>query len=381
MSWSWKLGRIAGIPLYVHWTFLILLGYVGYSHWKLSGGDPSATAAGVATILAIFGCVVLHELGHALMARRFGVPTADITLLPIGGVARLQRIPEHPGQELLIALAGPAVNVVIAAILGGGLIASGRSLNLSGFLRGELPFAQELLLVNLFLALFNLIPAFPMDGGRVLRALLALAMPYPRATRIAASVGQFIAIGFGFLGLTGGNPMFLLIALFVWLGAEAEARQVEERASLGDARVRDAILTDYKTLRSSSTLGDAADLLLAGSQHDFPVLDADDEPVGLLTRDRLMAGLSKDGRDGPVTDYAGPAPGTVSLGEPLVPALARLRQGEGPCLLVMDGDHAAGLLTLENIGELLMVRTALSAGLSKADVPSRAPRRPPGIGP
>ncbi|QDV34508.1 site-2 protease family protein [Tautonia plasticadhaerens] len=378
MSWSIKLGRLAGIPLFVHWTFLILLAFIGVRAYAVSGEDLGAALRAVLMVVAVFGCVVLHELGHALMARRFGVPTADITLLPIGGVARLQRIPEKPGQELLVALAGPAVNVVIAAVLVGGLLLSRNDLadmipSVNLFDPDDNPFAT-LAFINVFLVLFNLIPAFPMDGGRVLRALLAMAMPYARATRLAATIGQSLAIGFGFLGLVS-NPFLLLIALFVWIGAEAEARQVEERVNLQGARIRDAMLTEYHTLAPDDSLGHAASLLLAGSQQDFPVVeDADrQKPVGVLTRSSLMDGLSKAGRDGRVSDFSRPKLGTIEVDAPIVPALARLREGEGPCLQVVDGlQRPIGLLTLENIGEFIMVRTALQgsqAPEARAPVP------------
>lgn len=378
MTWSIKLGRLAGIPLFVHWTFLILLAFIGYRAYSVSGQDLGAAFRAVIMIIAVFGCVVLHELGHALMARRFGIPTADITLLPIGGVARLQRIPENPAQELLVALAGPAVNVVIAAILIGGLLLG--DVNLSEIIpSGNLfdgeanPFAT-LAFINVFLVVFNMIPAFPMDGGRVLRALLAMTLPYARATRLAATIGQSLAIVFGFLGLIA-NPFLLLIALFVWIGAEAEARQVEERVNLKGARVSDAMLTDYQILSPHDTLGHAAELLLAGSQQDFPVAEDSDRhrPIGVLTRSSLMDGLAKAGRDGRVADFAAPTLGTIPIESPLVPALARLREGEGPCLQVVDGlDRPIGLLTLENISEYVMVRTALQAASPRV-TPSRAP--------
>ena len=357
MSWSWKIGRIAGIPIYVHWTFLILIAWLVYGHWA-AGHDLSTTAEGVGFVLSIFGCVVLHELGHALAARRYGVPTADITLLPIGGVARLQRIPEHPAEELVVAIAGPLVNVAIVLVL---WIAGVRppSGSEDGQFLVHARFLPKLLYVNAFLVLFNLLPAFPMDGGRVLRALLAMRMDYGRATRAAASIGQFMAILFGFLGLTG-NPMLLLIALFVWIGAEAEAKQVEERVMLRDVTVRQAMLTDYQTLAHSDTLGRATDLLLAGTQHDFPVL-GDGRPDGLLTRDALFAGLARGGRE----SLVGEAPlrdlGRVEVGEPLAPAVVRLREGGEQCLEVVERGKPVGLLTLENIGEFLMVRTALAA--------------------
>lgn len=356
MSWSFRLGRIAGIPIYVHWTFLILLGWIALGYWQ-QGHDVASTLEGVGFVLAIFGCVVLHELGHALAARRYGVPTADITLLPIGGVARLQRIPEHPRQELVVAIAGPLVNVAIVAALW--LLGVRPIVQVSDteFLFQE-TFLTRLMIVNTFLVVFNLLPAFPMDGGRVLRALLAMTMEYGRATRIAASVGQFMAILFGFLGLSG-NPMLLLIALFVWIGAEAEAVQVQERLVLKNVPVREAMLTEFTVLSPTDTLGQAADLLLAGTQQDFPVLD-DGRPLGVLTRAALLAGLAQGGRDARVGEVPLAELGQVDAGAPLVPAVARLREQGEPCLQVVDHGRPVGLLTLENIGEYLMVRTALA---------------------
>lgn len=352
---SWRIGRIAGIPLYVHWTFLILVGYVIYGSWQATHNVWS-TIVGVLFVLTLFLCVILHELGHALAARQYGIPTADITLLPIGGIARLQRIPEHPVQELVVALAGPLVNVVIAASLflgGTPLPAISQTHHLVSGL-----FLSKLLLLNLFLALFNLIPAFPMDGGRVLRALLAMRFEYGKATRMAATVGQFIAIFFAAYGLWH-DGMLILIALFVWIGAESEAAQVQERLALRDFKVRDAMLTDYRTLSPDNTLGQAANLLLAGSQTDFPVLN-DGQALGVLTRVGLMAGLAEGGRDALVADHLASDLASVEAGSPLLPAMAKLRDEGIPCLQVLDDGHPVGLLTSENIGEFLMVRSALA---------------------
>jgi Zn-dependent protease len=362
MSWSFRLGRIAGIPVYVHWTFLILLGWIAFGHWQ-QGHDLATTLEGVGFVLAIFGCVVLHELGHALAARRYGVPTADITLLPIGGVARLQRIPEKPAQEFVVAIAGPLVNVAIVAILWmAGVRLSAEAGDPEFLLREN--FLTRLMVVNVFLVLFNLLPAFPMDGGRVLRALLAMTMDYGRATRVAASVGQFMAILFGFLGLSG-NPILLLIALFVWIGAEAEARQVQERIVLKNVPVREAMLTEFAVLSPRDTLGRAAELLLAGSQQEFPVLD-EGGPRGVLTRAALLAGLAQEGRDGLVGSAPLAELGQIDAASPLVPAVARLREQGEPCLQVVDRGEPVGLLTLENIGEYLMVRTALSEATERS---------------
>ena len=357
MSWSWKLGRIAGIPIYVHWTFLILIAWVVIGH-ALQGHSVATTIEGVAFVLSIFGCVVLHELGHALAARHYGVPTADITLLPIGGVARLQRIPENPSQELVIAIAGPLVNVAIVAVLYAFHVRPAVDLGDTQHLI-KAQFLPKLMEVNLFLFLFNLLPAFPMDGGRILRALLALRLPYARATRLAASIGQVMAMGFALLGLFGGPPMLFLIAIFVWIGAEGEAAQVEERLALKNVSVREAMLTEFHTLSPHDTLGHAADLLLAGTQQDFPVRD-DGHVAGLLTRADLMMGLSRGGRDARVADFVSTAVKPVEADSPLVPAVALLREAGTPCLQVVDRGHTVGLLTLENIGEFLMVRTALA---------------------
>ena len=228
MGSSWKVGTIAGIDVFVHATFLILPVWVALSAY-LRGGGASAAASGVASILTVFGVVVLHELGHDLAARRFGIATREITLLPIGGISRLERMPEDPRQELQVALAGPAVNVVLAAAAYAALLALGsgaidhRSVMEGGFL-------VRLLSINLSLALFNLLPAFPMDGGRVFRALLALRMDRMRATAVAARTGQAMAVLFGVAGLFF-NPWLILIALFVWTGAAQEASLIRPRVT------------------------------------------------------------------------------------------------------------------------------------------------------
>lgn len=357
MAWSWKIGKVAGIPIYIHWTFLILIAWILFGGISQGQGIVQATE-GVGFVLSLFGCVVLHELGHALTAQRFGVQTSDITLLPIGGLARLQRIPEQPYQELLIALAGPLVNVAIAlAIFAAGARPEINASDAKQIV--EAGFWAKLLTVNVFLAVFNMLPAFPMDGGRVLRALLAMRMDYARATRSAASVGQLMAIGFGLLGLQVGNPILMLIALFVWIGAEAEAVQVEERVVLRGVSVREAMLTDFQTLSPNDTLGHAADLLLAGTQHDFPVID-DSRFAGILTRPDLMSGLAQGGRDAKVSAHVKTELVSVTADDPLVPALNRLREGGLPCLRVVDSDRTVGMLTLENVGEFVMVRAALN---------------------
>ena len=218
MRWSIKIARIAGIDVYMHLTFLILLGWIAISYY-LPNHSIDAAIQGVLFILAVFTTIVLHELGHALTARRYGIQTRDITLLPIGGVARLARMPDDPKQELLVAIAGPMVNVVIAILLWIGIVLTRGFTPLEQLVK-EQPgvagtFAERLFLVNVFLVVFNAIPAFPMDGGRVLRAILAMTMDYVRATHIAAIIGQGIAFLFAIVGLFAPNLILMFIALFV----------------------------------------------------------------------------------------------------------------------------------------------------------------------
>ncbi len=268
MKWSWKLGRFAGIDVFVHATFFLLIGWIALSHW-LQARSVAAAAAGVAFILALFACVVLHEYGHALAARRFGIRTRDITLLPIGGLARLERMPEKPMQELWVALAGPAVNVVIALALFVWLLGTGGLEPLASLGVAGGSFAERLLVANVFLVLFNLLPAFPMDGGRVLRAILATRMEYTRATQTAAGVGQGMAFLFGLVGLFA-NPFLLFIALFVWIGAAQEASSAQMKHSLAGIPVARAMVTEFHTLEAGDPVSRAVELILRGSQQRLP---------------------------------------------------------------------------------------------------------------
>src|SRR5438094_535142 len=292
MKWSWKVGSVAGIDLYVHATFFLLIAWVGITYW-LAGGSAAALD-GIAFILALFACVVLHELGHALTARRYGIPTRDITLLPIGGVSRLERIPDKPRQEVWVSLAGPAVNVVIAAALYVWLLLSHTLRPVSVLSMAGSTFLERLLLVNVSLAVFNLLPAFPMDGGRVLRALLALRMEYVRATQVAAHVGQAMALVFGLLGLFT-NPFLIFIALFVWIGAAQEASMVQMRTALSGIPVSRAMLTDFRSVAPDDPAQRVLELILAGSQQDFPVVDGGKggRLAGVLLRSDVLKALAR----------------------------------------------------------------------------------------
>jgi Zn-dependent protease len=359
-SWNLRIGRYFGIPIDIHWTFWLLLVYVFYGS-VTDDKTPTEALVSVLFVISLFGCVVLHELGHALMARRFGVKTRDITLYPIGGVARLERIPERPIEELLVAIAGPLVNVAIAgALFLGGVRLPENAGQPTALTRAD--FLSSLLLVNCVLVVFNLLPAFPMDGGRVLRAFLALFMDYVRATRIAAAMGQFMAILFGFLGLSGA-PMLLFIALFVWLGASGEAGSVEQRYLLKDARVRDAMLVNYAKVRTNDTLGAVVQRLLGGSQTEFPVYDpVSEHAVGLLTRNILINSLATLGAGGLVSECPIETLGVDKAKRPLVDAIQDMREAGQSCLEVVDErGQVVGLLTNENLAEFIMVQSALKS--------------------
>jgi Zn-dependent protease/CBS domain-containing protein len=363
MKWSVKLGQLFGIDVYMHLTFLLLLAWVGVRYY-LPERDLAAAVSGILFILVLFGIVVLHELGHALTARRFGIRTRDITLLPIGGVARLERMPEEPRQELIVALAGPAVNVGLAGVIALCMLAATGTDPLGEVSFAGSDFLRNLLWVNVALAVFNMIPAFPMDGGRVLRALLAMRLDYVKATRIAASIGQSLAFAFGFFGLFT-NPFLVLIAVFVWMGAGAEAGMVEMKSSLAGLAVSRGMITDFRTLEMGDPLRRAVDHVLAGFQHDFPVVDGS-RPVGMLTRDALIKAIAQAGLDAPVSAFMAREFETADPSEPLEPALARLRDSACPALPVVRDGELVGVLTVENVSELLMVRAAVRAGAASA---------------
>jgi Zn-dependent protease/predicted transcriptional regulator len=363
MKGSIRIATIAGIDILLHWTFSLLL--IGlFAFYMIQGATFVAAGLGMALVMTLFLCVVLHELGHALMARYFEVPTKDITLYPIGGVARLQRIPEEPMREFWIAVAGPAVNVVIAAVLFAVIISAGLTFVPGNLLDPRVGFFATLMWLNLALVFFNMLPAFPMDGGRVLRALLAVKMEYTRATEIAAGIGQGMAILFGLLGIVYFNPILLFIALFVYIGAQQEARQAMLRSVTQGIPVRRAMLTRYFTLNPDDTLDVAVDKLLRGSDQDFPVVRGG-EVVGVLTRKRLMQALSEHGSGARVGDHVDSSCITVEDSVMLDEAFLRMQESECSTVPVVRGDELVGVLTLENIGELLMVSSALRQGSRK----------------
>jgi len=355
MRWSVNIGRLFGIRVELHVTFLLFIGWIAVNQGLLTG-DVKRAAMAVALLLLVFCCVVLHELGHALTARLFGIATRDIVLLPIGGVARLERMPEKPGQEMLVAVAGPAVNVAIAALLVLFMTLTGRSTDLAHFGDGLI---ESLLLVNVLMLLFNLIPAFPMDGGRVLRALLALRLPYLRATKIASAVGQGAALLLGVAGLFYfNNWMLAFVALFVFLAAGEERALVQTRTSLTGLPVRAAMLTDFRHLDVREPLRRAVEYLMTGSQQDFPVLEGL-TLRGVLTRAGLVAALERRGLDVPVGEAMSPNPCSADADEPLEGVVSRMRGRDCSVVPVLEQGRLVGLVTLDNVGDLLLVRAAL----------------------
>ena len=374
MRWAWKVGKLAGIDVYMHATFLLLIGFILVAAW-VETHDVWRTLYAVIFALIIFACVVLHELGHALAGRRFGVRTRDIVLLPIGGVSRLERIPEDPSQELRVAVAGPAVNVVIALVLFAILAAQGHLPTLAQALAISWTghhFLSSLMAVNVWLVLFNLIPAFPMDGGRVLRSVLARRMDYSDATQTAAHIGQGIAFVFGFVGLFY-DPFLIFIALFVWMGASAEAGLVQMRASLGGIPVQRVMLTNFQTLQPDDTLSQAVDHILSGWQHDFPVVFGT-HVLGILTREDLIRALAQDGLDNHVRDAMRRDFEVIDSHGMLEEAVKVLQRCGCRSLPVEHNGELVGILTMENAGEFMMIRSALRRAELAHHAPAHVPR-------
>jgi len=376
MGWSIKLFEVGGTAVRIHLTFFLLLAWIGAIYW--GRGGASEAIDGVVFIVALFVCVVLHEFGHIVAARRYGIRTPDVTLLPIGGVASLERMPEKPGQEIVVALAGPAVNVVIALVL---IFLLGARFDLSQM--AQLEQAKTTLIgriaaANVVLFVFNLIPAFPMDGGRVLRALLAVWLGYTRATRAAASIGQGLAVVFAFLGLFG-NPLLVLVAVFIFLAASGEAGYVQAREYTRGYLAAHAMISSYQSLSPNSTADDAAAMLLRTTQQEFPVVDGVGALRGVVTRAALIAALQEKGGNTPVTDF-------MHMGVPTVPENACLDnvfgllrgKGERAVGVVDRQQRLVGYITPEHLAELVMVQSSRSAHPRRPPASASTPRVMPG---
>jgi Zn-dependent protease/predicted transcriptional regulator len=357
MKWSLKIARLGGIDVFVHITFLILIAWIALVYWQAEG-SIQAVVSGVGFILALFACVVLHEFGHALAARKFGIGTRSIVLLPIGGIASIEKTPEDPWQEIQIALAGPAVSFGIAGLLWIVLTAGGNAMPISRDLT-EAGFVHRLMVVNLLLGAFNLLPAFPMDGGRVFRALLSVKLGRVEATRIAAIVAQAAAVLLAVLGLHY-NLFLVIIALFIWIGAVTEASMVSARSVLAGITARSAMETRFEALASDDALGKAVALTLDSSQKDFPVVD-EGRVTGVLRQADLLRGLHDHGKLCRVDQVMQEAPATTQIDESLEHVLEDMGAGTASLLVVMDRGRIAGIIDIDNVMELLRIRKALQA--------------------
>ena len=360
MSWSLNIGSVAGTVIRIHLTFLLFLLWIFVGTYA-SGGAATAWDS-LAFMVLLFLCVLLHEFGHIFTAKAFGVATPYVTLLPIGGVAQLDRIPEEPRQEFLIAIAGPLVNVAIAIVL---VLAFGAELQASAATsvdNSAIPMVNRLAAVNLFLALFNMIPAFPMDGGRVLRALLASRFGYVRATGIAAWIGQLVAFALGFIGLMA-NPILIFIAIFVYLAASSEAHMVALRAVSRGVPVSHAMMTQFATLSPEAHVDEAVQTLLQTSQGEFPVVDGAGKPIGILDRGALIVALKTLGPDARVAEAMTANMPVIGHRDTLEQAFKLLQEKQAPAVAVTDASgKLTGLVTSETIAEMMMLQEALPSG-------------------
>jgi Zn-dependent protease len=350
MRWSLTLGSFKGTAVKIHVTFLLLLAWIGFSAYR-EGGAVAARDS-LLFISLIFACVVLHEFGHILTARRFGIVSTEVTLLPIGGVANLDRMPEAPYQELLVALAGPAVNVVIAI----GLFLALGAIHPEALTQLDNPHVNlfvRLAAANLFLAVFNMIPAFPMDGGRVLRAALSMWLPRVKATRIAALIGQGFAFVLGFIGLFG-NPLLVFIAIFVYIAASGEAQMTAASEATRGLAVEDAMETRISAIDWGADIGEAVDTLVATSQDEFPVVDGAGRLQGLLSRSDIIEALKSQERNAPIAPFVRRNVPTVGRRATLDQALDKF--AAAPAVGVVEEDGLLlGLLTRQSVAEVVLI--------------------------
>jgi Zn-dependent protease/CBS domain-containing protein len=360
MSWSVNICSIAGTAIRIHITFLLFLVWIFAAGW--SSGGAAAAWDSLLFMVLLFGCVLAHEFGHILTARAFGVATPYVTLLPIGGVAQLERIPEKPSEEFLIAIAGPLVNVAIAIVLVAATATHLSADHLAAMESTKVSMIDRLAEVNIFLAVFNMIPAFPMDGGRVLRALLAIRLGHVRATEIAATIGQFTAFGLGFLGLFY-NPMLIFIAIFVYLAAASEAQVVSLRAMSRDVPVTAAMMTQFATLTADEHIDTAVETLLRTSQNVFPVIDGAHHLIGVVGRGEIIRSLHELGPSSAVSTVMVKDIPAIERSHRLEEAFRLLQEKGVPAVGVVDlAGRLIGLVTSETIGEMLMMQKALPQG-------------------
>ena len=356
---SLRLIRIAGIDVFIHWTFLILIAWVIFSGLRI-GQDWERILFSLLFILLLFVCVTMHEYGHAIVARQYGVKTMDITLLPIGGIARMDKFPDNPKQELKIAIAGPLVNFVIAVILFFFyyfLDAPDSFDNLMDLKPSLTSLTLNLIIANIAIGVFNLIPAFPMDGGRILRAFLAMRTSRVNATKKAASVGQIIAMVFGITGVFF-NPFLIIIAVFVFLGAQFEASSVESISFLEGYKVREVMRTKYTVLNGEAPVSKAVEELLAGADQDFVVTEAE-KIIGILSRTQLIKAISEDKVKSPIREIIRTNYCEVEVGDEIKNLYSLMQENKYKILPIMDKGKFIGIVDMENLLEFIMIKSAL----------------------
>lgn len=357
MKGSFKLGNIAGIGVFIHWTFSILIAYIIFSNYR-AGHDTERILWMVLFVCSIFGTVFLHELGHAMAAKRYGIKTKDITILPIGGLARLEKMPEKPFEELVVAIAGPLVNIALAGITALFITmpsANELTVQLTGGVNSG-NFFLNFFIVNIWLAVFNLIPAFPMDGGRVLRALLAMKMERHIATTVAARIGQVLALGFIFFGFFS-NPFLIFIGLFIILGAQGEAEMTKAGFMMKGILVKDILMKNYETIEENDTIETAVNKLLNGQCKIF-VVTANKLPVATLGRDEIIKALSDNGKQTILQSVADKNPIRLNANQSLEEVYPIMAAGKNSLALVYDKQQFIGVLDLENILEYIMIKEA-----------------------
>ncbi len=355
-KWSLYIGSLSGIKLYIHWSFLILLVWIFLMYFRL-GHSISAGLDGVIFILVLFACVILHELGHALMAKRFKVNTRDITLYPIGGIASLESIPTEPSQELMVTLAGPAVNLVIGILLWIYLHITNQMPDLETIRSGTIfnfPFAFSIMYANIALAVFNLIPAFPMDGGRVLRSLLAMKLDHSKATEIAARIGQFLAIVFVFIGFFY-DFWLVFIGMFLFLGASSESRIGEIKYALEGIRVKDVMVTKFTSLTTDSTIHEASKSLVNTNEKSFLVM-RDDNVEGILDYKDIIEALHNGEGQKTVEAYMQKEFIWIGYEDQLSDIFPVIRMGKQSLFPVKGNDKLTGVINSENIDKWILVK-------------------------
>ncbi|UJP63721.1 site-2 protease family protein [Mongoliitalea daihaiensis] len=357
MNLSLPLGTYRNIKVFIHWTFSLLLLWIIISNYR-QGMPPMDIAWIIFLVLALFFCVVLHEFGHALAAQKYGIQTKDIVLYPIGGVARLEKLPEDPRQELWVAIAGPLVNIIIFLALSFFLSIQGFNVDaLEEINIGPDTFLLYLASANLLLAVFNLIPAFPMDGGRILRAFLAIRLPRAKATAIAGGIGQFLAVFFIFYGLFN-NPILVLIGIFIFLGAGAEVSHTQQESMLKGFKVKDAMMMKFQIIGFDAPLEKAVEKLLNSQATHFVVVK-DDVAVGTLSRNEIIKGLKEFGNQGKIEQVANMEPFKLETEEDLNEAWRNMLTRKTKVAFVIENGHFLGILDQENISEFILVKKAM----------------------